>query len=358
MSSAPMGAPTGARRSDRIDELASPGFLGDLLGEVREVTGAPLATVGFAGARHERLTVTLASGEHRSLVLKRTEVAADFTAARTGDTRGREALLLEEPALQPVWDAFACPYLGFAREEGAIGLLMEDLGPWLLPDVREPLALEQEETLLRALVRLHASFWEAPALALPWLARPAQIAGVLGPECAASAAALAVLPPPLRDAVPRGWAAAMRHLPPSVATLLARPVAEMEELHRDLPRTLVHGDCKVANYALLADGRVAAFDFAMLGAVPPAIEVGWYLAVNATRLARAREAFLARYRELLREARGTDLDDPAWERLVRAAVLAGALMLLWSKALAFEGGAERAQAEWRWWVDRLAAMAS
>jgi aminoglycoside phosphotransferase (APT) family kinase protein len=134
-------------------------------------------------------------------------------------------------------------------------------------------------------------------------------------------------------------------------------VAEMEELRDGLPRTLVHGDCKVANFALLAGGGVAAFDFAMLGAAPPAIEVGWYLAVNATRLARPREAFLARYRELLREARGADLDEVAWQLLVRAAVLAGALMLLWSKALAFEGGAERAQAEWRWWVDRLAAMA-
>lgn len=348
----------GAQRCERIDELASPGFLGALLGEVREVKREPLSTVGYAGARHERLTVTLATGEVRSLVLKRSELAADWTAIRTADTRGRETALLEEAALSPVWEAFVSPYLAWSREEGVGAVLMRDLGPHLLPDVREPLALAQEDAMLGALAALHARFWESPALALEWLAQPWQIVGALGPECAASPQALAALIPQLRDAVPRGWAAAMRHLPPETAAFLCRPVADMRELWEGLPRTLVHGDCKVANFALLPDGRVAAFDFALLGAAPPAIEVGWYLAVNATRLARPREEFLARYRELLRVARGADVDDGTWQRFVRAAVLAGALMLLWSKALAFEGGAERAQAEWRWWTERLATIAS
>ncbi|HEY7728921.1 MAG TPA: phosphotransferase [Candidatus Eisenbacteria bacterium] len=73
---------------------------------------------------------------------------------------------------------------------------------------------------------------------------------------------------------------------------------------RDLPRTLLHGDAKVANFALMPDSRVAELDWALVGAGPASVDLGRYLAVNASRLARPKEEAVARYRTLLAERLG------------------------------------------------------
>jgi hypothetical protein len=112
----------------------------------------------------------------------------------------------------------------------------------------------------------------------------------------------------------------------------------------------------VANFALLADGRVAAFDWAMVGTGPCAIDVGWYLAVNASRLTGSKEEVLSRYRALLETALGHKLSAQLWSRLEDIAVVSGTRMLLWSKALGLDLARPGAAEEWKWWVDRLAAI--
>ena len=113
---------------------------------------------------------------------------------------------------------------------------------------------------------------------------------------------------------------------------------------------------KVANCALLGNGRVTAFDWAMVGTGPCTIDVGWYLAVNASRLTGSREAILSKYRRLLESALGHGLSDRLWRRLESVAVVTGARMLLWSKTLALELGRPGAADEWNWWVNRLVAI--
>src|SRR5205823_271372 len=152
-----------------LDALADPEVLGAVLGPVETVERSPLTGVGFSGSRHERLEALLRSGERRRLVLKRTTLAADWTAYRSGDLRGCEAALFEEPALAGIWDVFACPYLAYAAEAGEVGLLMDDLSPCLLPDVDEPIAEAEEDALLEALARLHARYWESAEARPPWL---------------------------------------------------------------------------------------------------------------------------------------------------------------------------------------------
>ena len=34
-------------------------------------------------------------------------------------------------------------------------------------------------------------------------------------------------------------------------------------------------------------------------------------------------------------------------------IIAGTMMMLWSKALGYQSGTERGMAEWEWWVERL-----
>ena len=81
-------------------------------------------------------------------------------------------MILSTPELAEVWDVFASPYLAYAVEPGEIGLLTHDLAPYLLPDVREPIAPTTEDALLSRLARLHARYWDG-ASAPSWLCRHA-----------------------------------------------------------------------------------------------------------------------------------------------------------------------------------------
>jgi hypothetical protein len=309
--------------------------------------------VGYTGARHERLEAVLSDGGRRHLVLKTMRLATDWTAQRSSDAIGREAALLGERALAPVWEAVTNSYIAFAVEAGEVGLLMEDLSEHLAPDVREPIHVEQEEGLLGALATLHARFWDSPALDLPWLARAQHFAGLLDAPSAVNGDALAVLPSALRANVERGWAIALRKVPHRIAAALMTPAAEIAERWAGLPMTVVHGDSKVANCAFLPGRRVALFDWALLGAAPPTIDLGWYVAINATRLTRPKEEVIARYRALLEKELSVALPETQWEALVRAGLLCGARMLLWSKALAADAGTPAAGKEWTWWVEQI-----
>ena len=98
---------------------------------------------------------------------------------------------------------------------------------------------------------------------------------------------------------------------------------------------------------------MAAFDWSLTAAAPAAVELGWYIAVNASRLVGGKERALARYRGLLETKRGERMSGAFWSRTEDLAVLTGALTLLWSKAMAVEAGAPWARDEWGWWAERL-----
>jgi hypothetical protein len=335
-----------------LDALADPRALEPVVGPLEAVERSPLTGVGFSGSRHERLGALLRSGERRRLVLKRTTLASDWTAYRSGDRRGREAALLEEPALAGIWEVFACPYLAYATEAGEVGLLMDDLSPYLLPDVDAPISVADEDRLLSALAGLHARYWESAEARPPWLMPLSARFGLLGPR-APDEERDGRSNPALFALVRRGWELVFARLPPRLADLLLRPAEALAAECADLPWTLIHGDAKVANFGSLPGGRVAAFDWEMLGIAPATLDLGYYLAVNAGRLARSKAAVVARYRGLLEAGLGAQIPSGVWERMVSVGLLYAGAVLLWSKAVALESGSQRALEEWDWWVDQL-----
>jgi len=335
-------------RLDCLADLTDPVSLGAV--SVRE---EPLSTVGFSGATHRRLVAVLSSGETRRFVLKLCDPAREWTALRSGDRVGREWSLLAERSLDAVWDAFVSPYVAYAVERGRSGLLMEDLGAHVFPDVREPIARQHEDELLSALARLHARFWHSPALLISWLGRASSTSDLVLPSVLDDAAALALMSPALRERLRLGWDAALARVSARAAGVLRCPARMIHEAWADLPQTLVHGDVKVANFAPIPERGIAAFDWALVGAGPSTTDLGWYLAVNASRLARSKEAVIARYRELLERELGQGLDDALWARLEDVAVIYGARTMLWAKGAQVASGSDAAQAEWEWWARRL-----
>lgn len=341
---------------DRIEQLADTSALSTILGPIERIERQPLSDVssGYSNSSHEILRVERRDGSRLALRLKRTHIGEDWIARRVRETPpGREVSLLAEPALAPVWETFARAHLAYAVEGSEVALLMEDKSEFLLPDVREPIASDKEEALLGAIASLHARFWNSKALGLRWLTRPEWYCDVLGPGQAEDEHALRGAPPSIQDGVRRGWREALTLLPPAAAAKLSLPAEQLWLAWADLPRTLIHGDTKVANFAFLPDGSVAAFDWTNLGAAPATLDLGWYVAVNSTRLARGKDDLIARYREILESKLGRTLEGALWERMVEAGVVSGARMLLWSKALALQDGTAFRRADWEWWAERL-----
>jgi len=340
---------------ERLDALTDPLELSRLVGPIARLSREPLGgnAAGFSNSRHELLHIDRTDGPSLILRLKRTHIGEDWLARLMRDAPpGREATLLAEPVLEGAWQAFARPHLAFAVEGSEVGLLMEDHLDRVLPDVREPIGAELEERLLGAIADLHARFWESPALALPWLTKAEWYAEVLSPRQALEEA-LRTAPCSVRNGVRAGWEDAMALLPAEVGRRLALPAVEIWRDWADLPRTLIHGDSKVANFAFLPDGRVAAFDWTNLGAAPATLEMGWYVAVNGTRLSRSKDEVIARYRELLESRLGRALDPALWERMMDASVFTGARLLLWSKALGLRENTDYRRDDWAWWVEKL-----
>ncbi|HEX5075293.1 MAG TPA: phosphotransferase [Gemmatimonadaceae bacterium] len=335
-------------RLDRLADLTDPASLGAV--SMRE---EPMSTVGFSGATHRRLVARLPSGETRRFVLKLCDPTREWTATRSGDRIGREWSLLAEPALDAVWDAFVSPYVAYAVEGDRSGLLMEDLGAYMFPDVREPIARPHEDELLAALARLHARFWRSPALSISWLGRASSTSEIVCPAVLDDAAALALMPSALRERLRLGWDAALARLSARATDVLRYPTRTIHEAWDDLPPTLVHGDVKVANFALIAGRGVSAFDWALIGVGPSTTDLGWYLAVNASRLAQSKEGVITRYRELLERELGHELDDGLWTRLEDVAVIYGARTMLWAKGAQLAAGGDSARIEWEWWARRL-----
>jgi hypothetical protein len=343
-------------RFDRLAHLTESKFLEPLFGPVRAVEQQAMRAPGFSGARFERVTVVLGVGATRTLVLKLVNPRSDWTSRLTGDVRGREALVLDSAELAPVWDTFACPYLAWAREGDALGLLMQDLGPHLLPDVREPLPLGVETRLLDALARMHARFWNATPDSGSGLGDAERLAGVLSPAVAASERARDPDSPLFRR-VAEGWGICEARLAPASWDLVRDGARVFAERSAGLPLTLLHGDSKVANFAPFPDGRVAAFDWAMATRGPVAIELGYYLAMNASRLADSREGATARYRERLESALGEPIAPADWSLTVDLAALASAALVLWSKAHLLEAGSPGAADQWAWYEAELERLA-
>lgn len=329
--------------------------LASLLEAETPVAVEPLpTTLGYSGARFYRATADGADG----FLVKETVLAEDWFSHRTEDRVGREARALLAPELELVHEIFALPYRAVATEPGRIGLLMEDVSPWLLPDERAPIDPDHEGLILDTLAQLHAAFWRAPELErLGWLQGPSDFLHIMGPRGHDEEEERGGSARRVNEAIRAGWREAHTRLPDPIRRALWRPAAEIAAPWADLPHTLVHGDSKVANFAVLPDARLCALDWAFVGRAPCTFEIGWYVAVNAPRLAGSKADTFRRYRTRLEGHLGRALDDALWERLQEAGVVCGALMLLWSKASAVAAGRNGAEAEWAWWEARLAAWA-
>jgi len=281
------------------------------------LTGAdeePFPNDGWSGARLTRLT----RGDER-LILKRDSVAADWIARATRDG----------PILREAWFASGgpelpaparAPYLGVASDGEEFGLLMPDLSGVLF-DWSAPIDAASLDRVLDTLRALHR---EPPPddPGAPWCPLRERVLLISRPALER--------PGPARDAVADrilpGWDAFDRVAPHDardlVASLSREPAPLLDALRRR-PQRFLHGDLKLANAGIAADGRVELVDWQMVMVGPVELELGWFLAANVATLPLAADEVLARY-------------DPAAD--LELAWIVGLILRGWRKGYDAEAG--------------------
>ena len=256
--------------------------------DLTDVVEEPLPNDGWSGALLTRLT----RGDER-FVLKRDSLAADWIARATGDG----------PILREAWVAAAypelpaparAPYLGVGRDGDEFGLLMADLSGVLF-DWSRPIGVAQLDAVFEALHAIHDAR-VPPRLVdgAPWCPLRERVLLISRPALER--------PGPAQDAVGErilpGWDAFDRVAPDDARRLVASLSAEPEPLLRALrrrPQRFLHGDLKLANAGIAADGRVELVDWQMVMLGPIEVELGWFLAANVATLPLPADEVLARY---------------------------------------------------------------
>lgn len=273
----------------------------------------------------------------------------DWVMRATGDTlpESRLAYLWRSGLLDQIPAEIDHTVVGVAVEEGLTVLLMRDVGAHFLDEGHVEIPLEQHRCFLDHMAAMHVAFWgfEDRDHALSTTEQRYQALSTLTSEREAARGSLEGVPAYIAP----GWAAldaAAPTLAPRLRALAADP-GPLARAMATLPQTLVHGDWKAGNLGSLPDGRTVLVDWAWPGPALCTVDLGWYLAVNPTRLPESKEDTIAAYRSALRR-RGIDTE-PWWDRALDLGLLGSFLQLGWSKADEPD--------ELAWWVGRCAATA-
>ncbi|MFL5683263.1 MAG: phosphotransferase, partial [Chloroflexota bacterium] len=278
--------------------------------------------------------------------------------------------------------------------------LSRELMAWERPGQDPIVSSATLDRILDAVARLHAMPWAeyrstSPDWAWPWCPlrdRLLLLSRRSGERYRADGVAAGARFIEGWDAFDRLAPAAARSL---VADLDADPTPLLEALGR-LPATGLHGDLKLANVAILDDGRVALIDWAMMSLAPVAVELGWLIVSNSAGLPVGPEAVMRRYREAAERAAaeslrlgGTWLDIPSigprmerdpdrhgvlpprgladtigdWDAQVDLTWIVGLVMRGWRKGLDAQAGATLGSGiaaidDLAWWSDRAVEAAA
>ena len=329
---------------------------------VERIEHQPLVSVDNLSEVPLERIVTIGPGGARSFVLKRFAYAGDWVMRATGDRHGRAFHAWASGLLDQLPVCIEHAITAAAHDGAGWALLMRDMGSTLVPPGDTPITSGEQEHFLAHMAAMHATYWEQrqwdyPGLGLCSLRQ--RYSGLSPATVQRAHFASHVVP----QMVTLGWDLLEDAVAPtaaaSVRILLENPDPLCAAL-RAYPQTVIHGDWKLGNLGL-TDGAPARqtvlLDWAMVGIAPPAVDLGWYLAVNSARLPVSREVTIDTFVRCLRDALGDRFEQSWWDSQLDLALLGAFVQLGWSKILgALRGGPgvrEREQDEVRWWSERV-----
>jgi hypothetical protein len=298
------------------------------------VTEVPLQNTGYSGSSLSKLV----RSDGASFVLKRMSIERDWIMAATDDVACREAALAE--ALIELPDGVRTPNLGIARDGAGHALLMRDITPDLLPDA---VSASQLAAIIARMAELHRQ--PVPEVRLPWCDLTRRLT-LLTPDTARVAQRYGA---PVASDLIEGWRLFERHARAPARDLIHSLFDDPLPLVRALCRlsdAFLHGDLKLDNIGLDPRGRMWLIDWAMTLVAPPAVELGWFLAINSRRLPGSLDDVMAAYGDAVA------IPSSLRPRHDALTVLCGLLLRGWRKALDAEAGEPE---ELAWWCERAEA---
>ncbi|HUQ79327.1 MAG TPA: phosphotransferase [Patescibacteria group bacterium] len=309
----------------------------------------PFPNDGWSGATLTRLR----DADQRPFILKRDALDRDWIAQATGD----------RPLLREAWFAAHGPALprgvrnpalgaGWDAASGGVGILMPDLSGTLF-DWSVPVPVHSLELVLGGLAALHAAPRTASGYGEGrWCPLLERVTLICRPALERRG--------PARDAVAGrllpGWDAWDRRATPAAREVIRAIAADPRPLLRALqalPATLIHGDLKLANAGIAADGAVELVDWQLVMVAPVAVELGWFLVSNVTALPLPPDEVLATYWRSRNRAGGSENE---------LAILVGLLLRGWRKGADAEAGVVHASGvtaadDLAWWCERAVEAA-
>ncbi len=248
-----------------------------------------LQSGGLSGSTIER--VRLMDG--RELILKRVSPEWDWLSRATGDT-GRLPSMWESGLLGRVPDVVDHATVAVERDGVGWNVFMRDVSEALLP-AGARLDEASVRRVLETIAKVHDTFWGG---SFPDLCGLADRYLLLSPQTAERERAH---DNPIAHHIERGWQVFADSTPREVAdpvfAILERPGLLAEQLDR-CEKTLIHGDLRIANLGFAGDSVVLIDWGERTGAAPPAVEIAWFLAFDASHLQMSREDFLDMFRAI------------------------------------------------------------
>ena len=291
------------------------------------------AEVSFTHTGYSGATLTRLSHGDAKFVLKRMAIDRDWIMRATSDEWCREVELAA--AAPDLGSRIRTPAVGAARDGDGFALLMHDITPNLI--ATGMISRSELETIIERMAELHRI--PVPTKSVRWCDVNRRLT-LLTPQTASIAAGYDA---PVADDIVGGWKLFAPLAPPEVARLIDRLQRDVSVLLRALermPAAFLHGDLKLDNIGLAPDGRMWLIDWALTLYAPPALELGWFLAINSRRLPVTLDEAMSMYAEPAGMPPALQADHD------RLTVLCGLLLRGWRKALdAHEGD----PGELQWW---------
>jgi Phosphotransferase enzyme family len=296
------------------------------------VTEQPFTHTGFSGATLTRLV----RNDGQAFVLKRMSIERDWIMRATDDASCREVAFAA--AETDLGEGVRTPVVGAASDGEGFALLMRDIGSELLPPGM--ITAVQLELVIDRMSDLHR---QPPPDGLPWCDLTRRLT-LLTPATASIARDYGA--PVARDII-EGWGLFDELASPDARRTvgaLREDASPLVEALAGMPAAFLHGDLKLDNIGLDSAGRMWLIDWAMTLVAPPAVELGWFLAINSRRLPASLDEVIESYAAAARIVPALRAQHDG------LTVLCGLLLRGWRKAL---DAAEGEPDELRWWCERV-----
>lgn len=329
--------------------------------EFERMTREPLHSPDSATlAPIERVTIQTPDGTC-AYVVKRIRPLGDWLARATDDRMMREHQVARSGVFARMPAGVASATLATTEIAGGAAIIMRDVTSGLIGSGDALLTPQQLRISIAGLVRMHEAFLGiAPELSEAFGYN--RMETWLTPLSPATARREELQPErdPFTPLIDPGWAAFAELAPEAweiVGTLLEDP-SPLAAIIRTMPATLVHGDVKAANFAV-EDGTLVLFDWSTTTAGPGALDLAWYLCMNAHKLPCSKTEVIELYRAERARTGILPATGAEWERELALALLTSPMRLGWLRAYSAKHGtgerAERDRREIAYWAERALA---